>query len=135
MNQVEVNDVEAKQVKAFLERSNRRVGALIGVPQLGGDEKIVASETGCCNRATHTSFIFVDGGGVDVAVANLESFLDGGLSLIVFDLPDAKAHLRNNDAVIEGNFSSGAVLIRCSHDDTVLSEGRFQAYARGSNKA
>src|SRR3954452_11543749 len=49
MNQVEVDDVETEQLLAVVKRAQRRVIALVGVPHLGGNERLIARDAAVAN--------------------------------------------------------------------------------------
>jgi hypothetical protein len=107
VDQVEVDAVEAEPLEAAVEGGQGGVVALLGVPQLGGDEDLVAGQPGGGDGGAHTGLVAVRGGGVDVAVAGLERLLDHLLRLLRRHLEDAEAQLRDLHAVMQGDVGDG----------------------------
>ena len=101
MNQVQVNVVGAQLLQGSLERLERALVALVGVPQLGGEEDVLASHVGVSDSAAHARLVAVNSGGVDVAVAGLQGGGHDLLGDLVLNLPHAVAQLRNGSAVVE----------------------------------
>jgi hypothetical protein len=101
VDQVQIEHVEAELLHAGVERPQRRVVALVGVPQLGGDEQLVARDVGGGDRLAHLGLVAVDRRGVDVAVAELERLRDRVRRVGRRDLEDTEAELRDRDAVGE----------------------------------
>ena len=101
MNQVQVNVVGAQLLQGRLKRLKSALVALIGVPQLSGEEDILTSHVGVSDSAAYACLISVDSGGVDVAVAGLQGGAHNLLSDLVLNLPHAVAQLRNGSAVVE----------------------------------
>ena len=83
------------------ERLEGRVAALLGVPELGRDEDLLARDPRGGDRGAHAALVAVGGGGVDVAVAGGKRFLDDPLGVLGRDLEDAEPELRDLDAVVE----------------------------------
>ena len=102
VDQVEVDVVEAEPAEARLEGRQRRLVALLGVPQLGGDEEVLAGESRGGDRRADALLVAVGGGGVDMAVAGVERLLDHLLGVLGRHLEDAEAELGDLDAVVEG---------------------------------
>ena len=76
VDQVEVDVVEAEPAAALLEGLQGRVVALLRVPELGGDEDLLARDPGGGDRGADAGLVAVGGGGVDVAVAGRQRLLD-----------------------------------------------------------
>src|SRR6188474_1270868 len=91
VDQVEVDVVEAEPPEALLERGQGRVVALARVPQLGGDEDLLAGDPRRGYRRPDPALVAVRGGGVDVPVADCERLLDHPLGLLRWHLEDAEA--------------------------------------------
>lgn len=71
---------------------------VLGVPQLGGDEEILALQTrnilvGALDAGSNLALVLVDGGQVEMTVAGLERLVDGLTDLTGFGLPGTKAQL------------------------------------------
>ena len=71
------------------------------VPELGGDENVGAGNARLLDGGADGGLGAVDAGGVDVAVAGLEGFEDGGF-LGVLVLPGAESKGRDFGAGVEG---------------------------------
>ena len=74
------------------------VGVVLGIPQLGGDEDILALQprdilVGAFDPSGNLSLILVDGGQVEMTVAGLESLVNSLTNLTGIRLPSAKAQL------------------------------------------
>lgn len=72
------------------------VGVVLGIPQLGGDEDILALQprdilVGAFDTRGNLSLILVDGGQVEMTVAGLESLVNSLTNLTGIRLPSAKA--------------------------------------------
>jgi hypothetical protein len=59
MDQVQVKRLDAESSRAGVKRAQRTVIALIGVPQFGGDEQLVARYAGVCDRLSNAFFVAV----------------------------------------------------------------------------
>ncbi len=94
--------VEAEPVEAGIEGGQGRVEALLRVPELGGDEELLAGDARGGDRGADAFLVAVGGGGVDVAVADVERPLDHLLGVLGRDLEDAEPELGDLDAVVEG---------------------------------
>lgn len=103
VNQVEVEVVQAQLGEAGVEGPQGGVVALVGVPQLGGDEQLLTGDPGGGEGAADTGLVAVDRGGVDAAVTGLQGGAHRGGGLVVGDLEDAEAELRDLDAVVESD--------------------------------
>jgi hypothetical protein len=66
----------------LVERVQCRVVAEVGDPDLRLQKDLVTGESGAADGLTDPAFVAIDGGGVDVTVADLQRGLDrgGGLS-------------------------------------------------------
>ena len=103
MDEVEVDVVHAESPKALVEGLQRRVEALARVPELRRHEDVLARDSRARHRSSDTLLVAVGGGGVDVAVADLERLLDDLLRVVRRDLEDTEAELWDLDAVVEGD--------------------------------
>jgi hypothetical protein len=102
VDQVEVDVLEPEPVQALVESLQRRVVPLLGVPQLGRDEDLLARQPRGSQRGADALLVPVGGGGVDVSVAGFERLLDHILGLGWRDLEDAKAKLGYLGTVTQG---------------------------------
>lgn len=74
------------------------------VPDFGGHEYLAARKAAVADGLADTAFVFVDGGGVDVAITNLQGGADRLLNLrAVLEFPSAKAEKGNVSAAVELN--------------------------------
>ena len=101
VDEVEVDVVETELLEAQVDRVERALSALVAVPQLGGDEQLVAVDAGALDRLADAQLVAVRGRGVDVAVADLEGVADDPIGLVGVDLEDSEAELRDRVAVVE----------------------------------
>ena len=101
MNQVQVNVVGVQLLQGSVERLEGVLVALVGVPQLGGEEDVLTSHVGGGDGAAHARLVAVDGGGVDVAVAGFQGGAHDLLGNLVLNLPHAVAQLGDATAVVE----------------------------------
>jgi len=104
VNQVQIDVVEAETLQTRIESRQRRVVALIGVPQFGGDEDLVARYGRFPQALAHRRLITVDARGINVPVAGLvDRETHRTLCVLVTGLPHAKTQLRNPDPIVEGD--------------------------------
>ncbi|CUJ10681.1 Uncharacterised protein [Achromobacter xylosoxidans] len=101
MDQVQVHVGQAELFQAFVHRLVGLVETVPVIPQLGGDEQILARHPCRAQPGAHAGFIAVDRGGVHRTVAGRQRFLDAGRGLLVRHLPHAQAQLRNLAAVVQ----------------------------------
>ncbi len=94
--------LEAEAGEARVEGRQGRLETLLGVPELGGDEEVLAGQSRGLDRGTDAFLVAVGRRCVDVAVAGIERLLDHLLGLLGRDLEDAEAKLGDLDAVVEG---------------------------------
>ena len=104
--------VHPEPAEALLEGRQGRVVALLGVPELGGDEDLVAGDARGGDRRPDALLVAVGGGGVDVAVAGRERFLDHLLGLLGRDLEDAEPELGDLDAVVQRQGGNRSTVMR-----------------------
>src|SRR3546814_13120849 len=100
VDQVQVYLLELQPLQALLEGLQHAVGALRVVPQLGGDENLLAFHASRTDARTDAFLVVVDRCGVDMAVARLQCGAHRQCRLVVRGLPDAEPALRNGMAVI-----------------------------------
>ncbi len=93
VNQEQVDVVGAQAGQGLVRCLEGLLVALVVVPDLGGEEDILASYTGVSNCLAGTFFIAIDFGGVDVAVAGIKGQAYDLFGGVVFYLPDAVAQL------------------------------------------
>ncbi len=117
VDQVQVDVVQAELAERGVEGAQRRVVPLLGVPQLGGDEQLLARQARGGQRPAGALLVGVDRGGVDAAVSGLQRGGDGRGRLGVRHLPDAEAELRHPHAVVEGDGGDLA------HERSILTSG------------
>lgn len=103
VDEVEVEPVELELLHALVEGPQRAVVTLLVVPQLGGDEQLLARQPGAGDGLAHAFLVLVNGGGIDVPVADLEGVQHGLASLLRWYLEHAEAELRDLVIVFQGN--------------------------------
>jgi len=91
MDEVEVDNVEPQPLGAALERRQRPAEAVVGVPELGGDEQLVAGDAAVGDGLADAFLVAVGGRGVNEAVPGFEGQGDRLIDLIGGDLEDAEA--------------------------------------------
>ena len=99
MDEVEVHVVQAQLLQRLVEGCGRI--SLAVIPQLRGDEQLLARDAGLGNRAAHAFLVSVDGSGIDVAVAHLEGLEDQLFGLVGVYLEDAEAELRDGVSIVQ----------------------------------
>jgi hypothetical protein len=72
VDQVEIDVLKAELLKADVDGGVGGGAALVGVPQLCGDEQFFARDARGGERTANALLVAVDSGGVDVAVTDLE---------------------------------------------------------------
>lgn len=113
-----VKVVKTKLLKSVVESTGNLLGAVLVVPELGGDENVLALEAGDLGEGlletlADLALVLVDLGQVEVAVAGLEGLVDAGADLAGGRLPGAVADDGDLVARVEGDGSSER------HDDGV----------------
>ena len=103
MDEVEVDVVEAQLGQTGLDGLASIVGMMGAIPQLGGDEKVLAIQAGVGECTAHTLLVAVDGCGVDMAETCLQGGADGLLGLVGRNLPSAEAELGDGNSVVESD--------------------------------
>ena len=97
VDEVEVDDLLAQALGGRVEGAQRGLVAVLVVPDLGGQEDLLARDVGAGECPADAVLVLVGRCGVDAAVADLESGGHGIGHLGVRDLPDAEAELRDVD--------------------------------------
>ena len=103
MDEVEIDARHPQAVEALGQRLQRRLEPLVAVPELGGDEDLVAVEPRRRERPPDALLVAVGRGGVDVPVAGLERHRDHALGVLRRNLEDPEPELGDLDAVVEPN--------------------------------
>src|SRR5438132_10345859 len=98
MNQIKIHVIELKAVKAFIERPMGRVVPII--PELGCNEQLWPRHRAGGDRFAHADFIAIYRSSVDGAISGRDGGSDNFRGFPVCNLPDAKAKLRNQVAVV-----------------------------------
>ncbi len=101
VDQVEVDIVHAEPAQALVEGGQGRVVALVLVPQLGGDEELVAGDPRALHALPHTGLVAIGRGGVDGPVAGLQRRRHGVGGGVGRALPDPQANLGHGAAIVE----------------------------------
>ena len=74
---------------------------LIVVPQLGGDEELIAVDASAVQRIADAGLILVRGGGVKRAITDFQRLMNGGDDFLVASFPHAETQLRHQVAVVQ----------------------------------
>src|SRR5665811_2109362 len=112
VDQVEVDIFQSEFGPALLERIQRGLVALIGVPQFRGDEEVLAGEVGFGDRFADAFLIGVELRGIDVAVAGLERLGYGGFGFGKRHLEQTESELGDLDAMSEIDGGNAGVHMR-----------------------
>ncbi len=72
MDEVQVHVPQSEPLTAGVERRQRGVVPLVGIPQLRRDEHVLARQPRVPNGLTNALLVAVCGSGVDVPVADLQ---------------------------------------------------------------
>ena len=81
VDEVEIDVARAQRGQARVECGQGGVVALLGVPELGGDEQLLARDAARAQRRAHAPLVAVERGGVDEAVADRKPVLDLALDV------------------------------------------------------
>ena len=99
VHQVQVEVLEFEQLEGLFQRSLDFVGFVVGVPELAGDEDLLAVQLGALEDLLESladlALVLVDAGAVDVEVAGLEGGHDGVLDLAGLGLPSSESNQRD----------------------------------------
>jgi len=96
VDEVQVEVVEAELSKAVVEGGSDVVGSVLRVPELGGDEDVLALDAlaeSSLEGVGNLLLVAVDLGQIDVLVAGLEGLVNGGLDLAGLSLPCTESQL------------------------------------------
>ena len=97
----QVDVVQAQLGRGLLPGVEGLLVAVVGDPDLRLDEDLLARDAGFRDGLAHLALIEVRGGGVDVAVADLEGLQHGGLGFFGGRLKDAEALGGHLEAVVQ----------------------------------
>jgi hypothetical protein len=103
MDEVEIDDVDPEVPATVVECPQGALEALVGIPQLGRDEDLLARNPAEPHRLADTGFVGVRRRRVDVAVAGIQGALRCAPHLGRGDLKDTKAQLGNFHGIVEDN--------------------------------
>lgn len=99
VDEVQVEVVEAELSKTVVEGRSDVLGSVLRVPELGGDEEVLALDAlaeSLLEGVGDLLLVAVHLGQVNVLVAGLERLVDGGLDLAGLGLPCAESQLTVN---------------------------------------
>lgn len=129
VDQVEVEVVKAKLVERGAEGVEGGLVAVVGIPELGADEDLLAGGASLlqpgADGVAASLLVGVAGGRVDVAVASIEGGSDGILGLLaVGGLVDTEGDLGDFVAVVEGDGADrgDGVALGAAVDDDLLED-------------
>ena len=108
----QVDLVDSQLAGRLLEGVQRGVVAVVGDPDLGLDEDLIAGQPGAPDRLADLPLVAVCRSGVDVAVTRLQRDPDGCDRLVRRSLEDAEPEDRYLDAIVQGEGGNG-------HDSTL----------------
>jgi hypothetical protein len=128
VHQVQVNIVGLQVLEGVV--NGLRDTLVPGVVELGGEPKLGTGNTGVLDAVADFLLVFVGGGSINVAVAVLESNLDGVADLVGLGLPGSQADGGDGGAGVELERLAVAVLDVDSFD---LEPVRLNVHLRGSH--
>jgi hypothetical protein len=95
----QVDLLDAELPGALLEAVQRLLAAVVRDPDLRFEEDVGAVEAGSADRVGDLALVAIGGGGVDVAVTDIERGADGVARLVRRRRKDAEAERGHADAV------------------------------------
>ena len=101
MDQIQVDVVEAEFAQAHVEGVQGLVVAVLVVPDLRGDEHVLARQPGPGDALADAGLVVVERGGVDMAVAGFQGDLHGIGRRGIRDLVHTEPELGDAVTVIE----------------------------------
>ena len=110
MQQVQVDVIQPKPPQARLERAPRRLIAIIGHPQLRGDEDLASRDAGAPDSFTDLTLVVVRSSRVDKPVATGDRRFNGVSGLRRRRQEDSEPERRHFDAVVQRDEWTG-----CGH--------------------
>jgi hypothetical protein len=96
VDEVQVEVLEAELSKAVIKGGSDVLGSVLRVPELGGDEDVLALDAlaeSSLEGVGNLLLVAVDLGEIDVLVTGLEGLVDSGLDLTGLSLPCAESQL------------------------------------------
>ncbi|EPY38348.1 chemotaxis response regulator [Angomonas deanei] len=102
VNQVQVHVVHTERRATLLECLERLVVAMVGVPQFGGHEDLLAWHLNALQPLPNAALVAIGGSGVDVTVTRLHRPLERvNGHITAFRLPHPETHLRHLHTVVQ----------------------------------
>lgn len=131
MDQIQIDVLEPQALKASVEGVERLIVAVVIVPQLGGHEHLAAVELAARDGLADSLLVPVGGSGVDRAVTHLEGGGDGVRGVLLWNLEDTKAELRDLVAVGEVEVGDVCVFGVCGHAEVLPRAPAAETRPRG----
>ena len=103
VQQIQVHVVQPQPAQRLLEGPQRGVAAEVAVPDLGGDEQLVARQPGGRDHLTDRLLIAVQGGRVDQPIPGIKSHRQRGAHLIPGHPEHAQTHHGHLHTIVEGD--------------------------------
>jgi hypothetical protein len=124
VDQPEVHILHGQRPEAALEGAPLPAGG--ARRQLGGEEQLLARDAAVADRPADLALVAVHGGGVDVAVADLQRRVDGRLAARPRHLPGAEADQRHGATVVERH--GGLAAVRLGGHGSPIAAGAWASY-------
>ena len=99
MDHVEIDIVELQLPEAGVEGAADRAGTELIVPDLGGDEELVARDARGSDRSPDGVFVLVHGGSVEMPIAERQRAFDDRLGADAWHAERTEAEPRNGDTL------------------------------------
>ncbi len=101
VDQIEVDRLQAQAVQALVEGRERRVVALVVVPQLRGQEHRLAPKLGRRDPLAHPPLVGVGRRRIDRSIAGLQRRPDHRRGVVLWRAPDPQSELRHHAAIVQ----------------------------------
>jgi hypothetical protein len=101
VDQIQIQVIDPESFDGGVERRQRTVVALVGVPQLGNQINLVAGYARFCDRQTGLTFVVVHCRGVDVPVTRLQGGAHSLFGVWGWNLENAEPDQRDRITVVQ----------------------------------
>ena len=92
MHQIQIQIGHAQITQCLIHRRLDVLRRMLGIPQLAGEEDLLAWDPGIANSLTNFRLIAIDGGAVDVPISLAQGDFHGAFDFVGSCLPGAEAH-------------------------------------------
>ena len=92
MHQIQIQILHAQITQCLIQRRLDVLRRMLGIPQLAGEEDLLAGDPGIANSLSNFRLIAIDSGAVDVPVSLAQGDFHGAFDFVRGCLPSAEAH-------------------------------------------